>query len=123
MEESIKNFITESIKQIEEGLPKGFEINETIKFDVMVTHTLNKEGKLDIKLVSGKAANEHITTQRITFAVVNPSKQKAAFDAQAETFIHYMQIGLGSLAALGAQKDDDKPKKRDKQKKETKGKK
>lgn len=56
---SIKAFVSEAIREIEEALPVGYEIDQAIEFEISVTTTKGKDGGLNIEVFSGKLTEEN----------------------------------------------------------------
>ena len=52
VEKSIADFIQKTVKEIQSGLPDGYELTDEISFDISVVTTESDKGKIDIKIAS-----------------------------------------------------------------------
>jgi len=67
--EPIKNFVNSSIKQIDEGLPNGYELCDSIYFELSVRNENNIRGGLSLIPFKLSGAKENGQTQKIRFEV------------------------------------------------------
>lgn len=72
----IKTFIRQSLKEIQDALPKDFDVMGNINYDLSVVTTKSKRGKADIRVLSLGGQVDVRNIQRISFAVGNPKKNK-----------------------------------------------
>ena len=52
MENDISRLITETINNIQAGIPEGFEITEDIQFEIQIVTNKTSKGGMDIKLLN-----------------------------------------------------------------------
>ncbi len=105
MKNSLKEFEEETIGEINSGLPKDFEISDEIKFDVSVTTTASKGGKLNIKLASGNIEKDNQVTHKISFGVVNAKQKEMNLNHTANTVIAIVKKGIAELGTVLAPMD------------------
>ena len=65
----LKEFTKSAITQIKEALPKGFEIKDSIEFELTVVSLGEKEGGLDLIVVKAGGQSIKEKTHRIKFSV------------------------------------------------------
>jgi len=70
----IKNFVNQSVKEIEAGMPKGYEVTSGIDFELSVVNRQQKGGKIDLRVLSlgGDVATQN--TQKVRFSIGNPKQ-------------------------------------------------
>ncbi len=68
----IKDFVSQSLAEIAEGLPEGYSVIGNVDFDLTVTTVSGKSGKADIRVLSGGGHSSKQHVQRIHFQVGNP---------------------------------------------------
>jgi len=66
----IKLFVKNALKDIQDGVDKNFVVGN-VNFEVSVTASSKKGGKVDVKVVEAGADVSSQTTQRITFNVLS----------------------------------------------------
>lgn len=96
METTLQEFIKKTVAEIQSGLPEGYELSDEIAFDISVITTTGKQGKVDIKVISGEVDKENQIVHNINFGVVHSK----AMDQKANSIISYVQQGLLALNAL-----------------------
>jgi hypothetical protein len=72
----LKKLVSETLKQIQEGLPKNDFFAGNVNFDVTVAVQKSKGGKLNINILGANANKSEVTTQRISFSAM--SKKSSA---------------------------------------------
>ncbi len=72
---NIKDFVTETIKEIKEGLPEGFSISENIQFELSVITKEETQGKIGITVVSIDANTQIENLQKLKFAISDDKAQ------------------------------------------------
>lgn len=72
----LSQYIRTTIEQINEGLPTNHEINEDIHFEVTLTTTRTKSGKLNVRVASFDADVQAETTHKVDFSVINTKDQE-----------------------------------------------
>lgn len=77
----IKKFVQETVKEIRDGLPEGFRIDDKIHFDISVITTSKAKGGLDIKIASVGSDLESKNVHRINFSIVDEEAQAKAWKA------------------------------------------
>ena len=97
MEPRIADFVEKSIREIQTGLPRGFEIEGSIRFDVSVMTTATKSGGLSVRVLTGNIGKENHVLHRIGFSVANSNKQRSD-RKQAMTFLRQFIVELASVA-------------------------
>ncbi len=75
----IKKFVQETVKEIRDGLPEGFRIDDKIHFDIFVVTTSKAKGGLDIKIASLGSDLESKNVHRINFSIVDEKAQAKAW--------------------------------------------
>jgi hypothetical protein len=75
----IKKFVQETVKEIRDGLPEGFRIDDKIHFDISVVTTSKAKGGLDIKIASLGSDIESKNVHRINFSIVDEAAQAKAW--------------------------------------------
>ncbi len=80
MEQDLREFIKNTIRNINEGLPQDYTIKGEIFFDVSVITSSNKSGGMSIKVLSGNLDKEKQVVQRINFRVVNKVEEKISIE-------------------------------------------
>ena len=75
----IKKFVQETIKEIRDGLPEGFRIDDKIHFDISVVTTSKAKGGLDIKIASVGSDMESKNAHKINFSIVDEAAQAKAW--------------------------------------------
>lgn len=87
----LKTFVQESIKQVEHGLPKGYEIKGDLNFELSVVDTSKKKAGVDIKVLKLGGNVDKEVVQKIRFVVGKPvnieeqmSQVKQIFSAMVE---------------------------------------
>jgi hypothetical protein len=75
----IKKFVQETVKEIRDGLPEGFRIDDKIHFDISVVTTSKAKGGLDIKIASIGSDLESKNVHRINFSIVDEKAQAKAW--------------------------------------------
>lgn len=68
----VKHFVSQSIKEIEAGMPKGYALTSNIDFELSVVNKQMKGGKVDLRVLSlgGDVATQN--TQKVRFSVGDP---------------------------------------------------
>jgi hypothetical protein len=100
MSNNIKKFVNETIKEIQSGLPKNFEISDDIKFEISVVTSISGGGGLDIKLASGKIDKSKEVVQKIEFSVSNSKKDEEQKTKQIENVIDFVLKGFAAFVNL-----------------------
>lgn len=100
---SISDFIRQSISEIQKGLPQGYEMVDEIEFEVSVEAETNRKGELTFKIVSGEQANSKVQTHRINFAIANTASQLEKSEAEAQVSVKVMKGMFQSLVEIGEQ--------------------
>lgn len=98
---SISDFIRQSISEIQKGLPQGYEIVDEIEFEVSVEAQTNKKGELTFKIVSGEVENAKVQTHRINFAIANTASQLEKTEAEAQVSVKIMKGMFQSIVEIG----------------------
>lgn len=98
---SISDFIRQSISEIQKGLPQGYEIVDEIEFEVTVEAQTNKKGELSFKIVSGERANSKVQTHTINFAIANTANQTKKSEAEAQAGVKMMKGMFQSIVEIG----------------------
>lgn len=109
MKNNIESFVKESIKNIQKGLPKNFEIVEDIQFEISVSVSENTGGGLDIKLISGKLEDKTEVVQKIKFSVRDAKQADRAARQKVNDLIEFggkLMVGFSQLS--DALKDNNK---------------
>lgn len=75
----IKKFVQETVKEIRDGLPEGFRIDDKIHFDISLVTTSKAKGGLDIKIASLGSDLESKNVHRINFSIVDEKAQAKAW--------------------------------------------
>ena len=81
-ESEIKKFVQETVKEIKDGLPEGFRIDDKIHFDISVITTSRAKGGLDIKIASVGSDLESKNVHRINFSIVDEEAQAKAWKVE-----------------------------------------
>ena len=76
MKQEIKEFVSNSIKQIKDALPEGFILDSKMDFDVSLTTKSDAGGKIDIKLTGLGAKTENSQTHRLRFSIIDEKAQE-----------------------------------------------
>ena len=71
VENEIEYFISNTIKQIKSGLPKGFILNHELNFDISLTTTKLKQGKIDIHIAGVGGSSKTQLTHRVKFSIID----------------------------------------------------
>ncbi|HLD15245.1 MAG TPA: hypothetical protein VJB94_01560 [Candidatus Nanoarchaeia archaeon] len=73
----IKVFVRDTINQLQDALPKGFELVSNIDFKLKVVQEQSGDGGVDIKVLKlgGEASSQQ--TQEVSFSVGDPKKAQA----------------------------------------------
>ena len=100
-ENSISDFIRQSISEIQKGLPQGYEIVDEIEFEVSVEAETNRKGELTFKIVSGEQANSKVQTHKINFAIANTASQLEKTEAEAQVSVKIMKGMFQSIVEIG----------------------
>jgi hypothetical protein len=100
MSKNIEKFVKETIKEIQNGLPKGFEITEDINFEISLQTTFTKEGGLDIKLASGNLEHSRETTHKVSFGVTSKSQNDENNSKNISNFINFVSEGFAAFQKL-----------------------
>ena len=97
MKEEIKEFVSGSIKQIKDALPKGFILDSKLEFDVSVTTKSDVDGKIDIKLAGIGSSSQTSQTHRLRFSIIDEKAQekvaKQGLKMINSFFTHIAEIG------------------------------
>jgi len=73
----IEEFISKTIEQIKGGLPEDCELNSGFDFDISVTTSKEKNGKIDIHLAGMGYGSNTQRIHRIRFQIIDKkSKEK-----------------------------------------------
>ena len=75
----IQKFVQETVKEIRDGLPEGFRIDDKIHFDISVVTTSKAKGGLDIKIASLGSNLESKNVHKINFSIVDEKAQAKAW--------------------------------------------
>ncbi len=97
----IKEFVRQSVKEVEEALPKGYSVIGNMNFDLSVVNKKSKRGKADIRVIGIGGQAEIQNVQRISFSVGNPERSKQETESALSAFRGFLQ----------ALKELDQPKK------------
>ncbi|VVB82723.1 Uncharacterised protein [uncultured archaeon] len=87
----VKKFVSQTIKEITDGLPKDYALTSNIDFELSVVSERLKKGEVDLKVLNlgGNASNQSI--QKVRFSVGDPKKAeqqtKRAFKMLKEELI------------------------------------
>jgi hypothetical protein len=103
MDGTIKEFIKETVEEIQAGLPEGYEVSNEIKFNISLITTTNKKGGINIKIATGVIDKEKQTVHNINFGVVNPKKQRETMHQTAVSVISYIKQGLTAFASVATE--------------------
>lgn len=95
---SIKEFVRETIREIEEALPKGYEIDQAIEFEISVTTTKGKDGGLNIEVLSGKLTEENEVVHTLNFAIINSVQKEEELKKASENFFKHFGRGIKQLS-------------------------
>jgi hypothetical protein len=98
---SISDFIRQSISEIQNGLPQGYEIVDEIEFEISVEAETNQKGELSFKIVSGEQTNTKVQTHKINFAIANKANQLKKSEAEALVNVKVMKSILETLTEVG----------------------
>ncbi len=71
VENEIEEFISNTLKQIKSGLPKGFILNHELNFDISLATKSNKEGKIGIHIAGVGGSSETQQTHRVKFSIMD----------------------------------------------------
>ena len=94
---SIKQFIRETIQEIEDALPNGYAIDEAIDFEISVTTTKSKDGGLNIEVFSGKLSEDKEVIHKLNFSVINAAQKEEDLKKSSETFFKYLGKGIKEM--------------------------
>jgi hypothetical protein len=95
---TIRQFIREAIKEIEDALPDGYVVDEAIDFEISVTTTKSKDGGLNIEVFSGKLSEDKEVIHKLNFSIVNVAQKEEDLKKSSETLFKYMGKGLKEMA-------------------------
>lgn len=98
---SISEFIRQSVSEIQKGLPKGYELVDEIEFEVSVETELNRKGEMTFKIVTGELAKAKTQTHKINFAIANTISQLEKSEAEARVSVKVMKSFFQSVVELG----------------------
>ncbi|MBR9676789.1 hypothetical protein GOV04_01495 [Candidatus Woesearchaeota archaeon] len=76
MKEEIKEFVSSSIKQIQDALSEGFILDTKLDFDISVSTKLDVDGKIDIKLAGIGSNLQQSNTHRLKFSIIDEIAQE-----------------------------------------------
>ena len=93
----IKKFVQETVKEIRDGLPEGFRIDDKIHFDILVVTSSKAKGGLDIKIASVGSDIESKNVHRINFSIVDEEAQAKAWKI-GESILTKLFTNLAKLA-------------------------
>lgn len=99
-EPSLTEFIQKTIDEINNALPDGYAIDESIDFEISVITTRTKEGGLDVKVVSGKMTDDKEILQKINFSIVNSEEQEKSIKKTGDTIIKYFTKAITELTKI-----------------------
>ena len=105
IDNSISDFIRQSISEIQKGLPEGYELVDEIEFEVSVQAETNRKGDLTFKVISGSQVSSKIQTHKINFSIANPEKQKSKEIANAEVSVKVVAGLIQTLIDMGSTVD------------------
>jgi len=75
-ENEIEEFISNTIKQIELGLPKGFILAHELNFDISLTTTKQKQGKIGIHIAGIGGSSESQQTHKVKFSIIDEKSRE-----------------------------------------------
>lgn len=94
----IKKFVQETVKEIRDGLPEGFRIDDKIHFDILVVTSSKAKGGLDIKIASVGSDIESKNVHRINYSIVDEGAQAKAWKI-GESILTKLFTNLAKLAS------------------------
>lgn len=97
MENSLKEFIRQTIEEINSGLPENYVVDDAIEFEVSVSTTKTKSGGLEIKILTGEISNSNEFVQKVSFAVINEKHRSQSDKKNASNIIKYIGRGIKEL--------------------------
>jgi hypothetical protein len=97
VEKSIADFIQKTVKEIQSGLPDGYELTDEISFDISVVTTESDKGKIDIKIASFGMEGGNQSVHTISFGVVNSK----ALEQKEQSYFTIVEKGLKLLQTIG----------------------
>ncbi|MEI8201460.1 MAG: hypothetical protein WCH34_00495 [Bacteroidota bacterium] len=100
MEILLQEFISKTLEEINEGLPGGYIIEGTIDFEVSLTTSTNKSGKVEIKVISGGLEKGNELVQNVYFSVINELEKKRSEKNSADTIFKYIEKGLKKINTI-----------------------
>ena len=68
----IKNFINQTIKQVNDGTPKGYALTSNIDFDLSIVNQKTGKGKVDVKVLGFGRDVSNQSIQRVKFSIGDP---------------------------------------------------
>jgi hypothetical protein len=82
----IKEFIKQSIKQIEAGLPSDYQLSSPIAFDLSVANVDKINGGINLQVIKigGDVSKEQV--QRISFSVSSKTQEKENYKKAKRLF-------------------------------------
>ena len=95
----VKNFVNQTIKEIAEGLPKGYALTSNVNFELSVVNQKSGKGKIDLRVLSLGGDVSTQNAQKVSFSVGNPKQG----EQQVKKFIQILKE---------AGEEIDKPKKK-----------
>lgn len=95
-EKSIADFIRKTVKEIQSGLPEGYELTDEISFDISVVTSESDKGKIDIKIASLGVERENQSVHTISFGVVNSK----TLEQKEQSYFTIVEKGLKLLQTI-----------------------
>ena len=83
----VKTFISQTVKEIEDGLPKNYDLTSNIDFELSVVNQQTNNGKIDLRVVGigGGISTQNI--QKVRFSVGDPKKA----EQQVKKFVNILK--------------------------------
>lgn len=70
----IKTFVNQTLKEINDGLPKGYDLTSSVDFELSVVNNTSKKGKIDVRVLSLGGDINAQNTQKVRFSIGDPNK-------------------------------------------------
>lgn len=102
MSTNLSAFVKQTVEDLNHSMPEGWELDQTIQFEVTVITTETLEGKIDIKILSAGGNTKGEAVQKMNFSITHKAKSDAAEENQ------YAVISKGITAIFKPLMDLDK---------------
>lgn len=115
MNKEIKNFIEQSMQEVAASLPDGYQLQDSMTFDLLFKVKRKKSGKFKLALADNKTSDSDLL-HRVSFTINHPQHQLMQIHNTADAIMEYVRKGLmefkqtAQVLAIPSEKKAVKPK-------------